>query len=49
MREVVYGYSAYAYFEPAAQVGIVILHNGMDVKTLFNLRDMCFHWSEVKD
>lgn len=45
----VYGYSAYAYFEPATQVGIVILHNGMDVKTLFKLRDLFFRWSEVKD
>ena len=38
-----------AYFEPASQVGIVILHNGMDVKAMFKLRDMFFGWSEVKD
>jgi CubicO group peptidase (beta-lactamase class C family) len=37
------GYVAAAYFEPATQVGIVILHNALDGKTLNRLTQLFYH------
>jgi CubicO group peptidase (beta-lactamase class C family) len=37
------GYAANAYFEPATQVGIVILHNSLDGETLNKLTQLFYH------
>lgn len=37
------GYAADAEFEPDAQVGIIILHNAMDIRTFSKLTELFYH------